>query len=155
MPKSYTSRGGAKDQDKNWSPFLLPNQTRFIHAGSAPLSKDGGTGLLLKYSKEDITIAGYKHAPKKFILAFPLTRFPPGTPLPEKMTLAKPAQLLWSMDEMPHVFVFTIDAGVQVWAENGVITENKETGFAFDILWNESLVAEYQRINLATATVVY
>jgi len=59
------------------------------------------------------------------------------------------------MDEMPHVFVFTIDAGVQVWAENGVITENKETGFAFDILWNESLVAEYQRINTATATVVY
>ena len=56
---------------------------------------------------------------------------------------------------MPHVFVFTLDAGVQVWAENGVITENKETGFAFDILWNESLVAEYQRINTATATVVY
>lgn len=153
--KAYTSRGGAKHQDKNWQPFQLAKQTRFIHAGSAPLTKDGGTGLLLKYAKEDITVAGYKHAPKKFILAFPLINYPPGRPLPEVITLAKPAQLLWSMEEMPHVFVFTLDAGVQAWAESGEIAENRETGFAFDILWDKSLLAEYQRINKAQATVVY
>lgn len=155
MNGQYTSRGGAKNQDKNWSPFLLSRQTRFIHAGSAPLSKDGGEGLLLKYSKEDITVAGYRAAPKKFILAFPLVNYPPGTPLPDQMTLAKAARLLWSMQEMPHVFVFTIDAGVQVWADAGIIAENKETGLAFDILWAESLVAEYRRINTALAEVVY
>lgn len=48
-----TSRGGAKDQDKNWQRTLLSQQTRFVHAGSAPLTSQGGTGLLLEYAKED------------------------------------------------------------------------------------------------------
>ena len=151
---ALTSRGGAKDQDKNWSPFLLPQQTRFIHAGSAPLSKDGGTGLLLKYSKEDVTVAGHADAPKKFILAFPLVKNPPGTPLPPTMVLAKPAQMLWSMEEMPNVFIFTLDAGTKVWSENGKITENKEVGLAFDVIWAEALLAEYTRTSKAQATVV-
>jgi hypothetical protein len=152
MPNGdLTSRGGAKNQDKNWAPFQLPKQTRFIHAGSAPLAKDGGTGLLLKYSKEDITVAGHKNAPKKYILAFPLFDFPPGTLLPDEIVLAKPAQMLWEVDEMPNVFVFTLDAGVILWAENSAIAENRETGLAFDVVWAECLVAEFKRINKAKA----
>lgn len=150
-----TSRGGAKDQDKNWAPFQLATQTRFIHAGSAPLTTQGGTGLLLKYSKEDITVAGYPHAPKKFILAFPLLKYPPGTALPPKIQLAKAAQMLWSEQEMPHVFVFTLDAGTSLWAEAAAVNETKETGLAFDVLWAESLVAEYRRAGKAMADVVY
>lgn len=150
-----TSRGGAVNQDKNWMPFDLPIQTRFIHAGSAPLASKGGTGLLLRYSKEDIKVADYPHAPDKFILAFPLTQFPPGTPLPDPIALSKPAQLLWSMEEMPHVFVFTLDAGVRLWTEGGTIAGNREVGIAFDVIWTESLVAEYKRINKSQANVVY
>lgn len=150
-----TSRGGAKNQDKNWEPFDLPAQTRFIHAGSAPLAKDGGAGLLLRYAKEDITVAGYPHAPKKFILAFALLDSPPGAPLPEEITLAKAAQLLWSLDEMPHVFVFTLDAGTPLWAEGKALAANREIGMAFDVLWSKSLVAEYRRTNKARAAVVY
>ncbi|MFQ4139452.1 hypothetical protein PGN35_024365 [Nodosilinea sp. PGN35] len=150
-----TSRGGAKHQNKNWIPFDLPVQTRFLHAGSAPLAKDGGTGLLLKYSKEDITVAGFADAPSKFILAFALLEFPPGTQLPPEITLAKATQILWSKEEMPHVFVFTLDAGTRLWAEGGAIAANREIGMAFDVLWSSSLVAEYQRTSLAKASIVY
>lgn len=152
--EELTSRGGAKNQDKNWSPFVLATQTRFIHAGSCPLASQGGTGLLLKYSKEDITVAGHPSAPKKYILAFPLLEFPPGTPLPEKITIAKPAQYLWTIEEMPHVFVFTLDAGTNLWAESGAIAGNRETGMAFDVIWEKALVQEYKRINKAEASLV-
>ncbi len=150
-----TSRGGAKDQDKNWAPFQLATQTRFIHAGSAPLTGQGGTGLLLKFAKEDITVAGYPQAPRKFNLAFPYLAHPPGIALPPTIQLAKAAQVLWEEHEMPHVFVFTLDAGTNLWAEGGAINASKETGLAFDVLWANCLLAEYRRINKATANVVY
>jgi hypothetical protein len=154
MGGEYTDRGGAKNQDKNWTKFALAKQVRFIHCGSAPLASKGGEGLLLKYSKEDVTVSGYKDAPKKFILAFPLLDFPPGTALPDPMPIAKPCQLLWDFDEMPNVFVFTLDAGKEVWSEKGVLDSRKEVGLAYDVIWKESLLAEYKRINKAQAKVV-
>lgn len=56
---------------------------------------------------------------------------------------------------MPHVFLFTLDAGTPVWTEGGVIRENKEVGFDFDILWDYSLVAEYRRTSKASADLVH
>ncbi|MEQ1527772.1 MAG: hypothetical protein ABL925_00540 [Methylococcales bacterium] len=146
-----TSRGGAKKQDKNWSPFILAQQTRFIHAGSPPFSKDGGTGILLRFAKEDITVAGHPRAPTKYNLAFPLSAYPPGTMPPDKVTLAKAAQMLWEIKEMPRAFVFTLDAGVQLWTMNGQLNDKQEVGIAFDVLWIHSLVAEYKRTNKAEA----
>jgi hypothetical protein len=150
-----TSRGGAVNQDKNWSPVVLATQTRFIHAGAAPLASKGGTGLLLSYAKEDIKVAGHPTAPKKYILAFPFTDFPPGTPLPETIKLSKPQELLWDINEMPHVFIFTLDAGVKLWTQEGKFSDTREVGIPFDVKWKESLVAEYQRINKNQARVVY
>jgi hypothetical protein len=154
-PKNgYTDRGGAEKQDKNWTKFDLAQQTRFIHCGSAPLASKGGEGLLLKYSKETVTVAGYKDAPTKFILAFPLLGFPPGMALPDPIDIAKPCQLLWDFDEMPNVFVFTLDAGKEVWSEGAVLDAKKEVGMAFDVIWKEALVGEYVRKNKARADLV-
>jgi hypothetical protein len=146
-----TSRGGALHQDKNWTKFDLPTQTRFVHCGSAPLQRDGGKGLLLKYSKEIITIAGVADAPSKFFLAYPLLDLPPGEPLPQNFTLSKPCQMLWEMDEMPNCFIFTLDAGTTVWSMGGKVKLNQEVGLAFDVLWDRSLVGEYKRTNKAQA----
>lgn len=93
--------------------------------------------------------------PPGFVLAFPYLKHPPGIMAPARMQLAKPAQLLRSFEEMPHVFLFTLDAGTPVWTEGGVIRENKEVGFDFDILWDYSLVAEYRRTSKASADLVH
>ena len=155
MPKpELTSRGAALRQDKNWTEFLLPFQTRFIHAGSAPLYSQGGEGLLLQYAKEIITVANAPHAPKNYHLSFPLLEYPPGTELPDNIVLAKPCRLLWSYEEMPNVFVFTLDAGTKVWSQGGKLAAGREVGMPFDILWKFALVGEYRRTGQASAVLV-
>jgi hypothetical protein len=150
MP-NLTDRGGAVDQNKNWTRFLLPRQTHFLHCGSAPLRSQGGTGLLVKYSKEVVTVNGYPNAPSKFILA---VSWPDGDRLTPEITVPKLAQMMWEVHEMPHAFMFTLVAGTPVWSDGGQLHpkgKSKEVGIEFDVIFAETLLAEYVRVNKAVA----
>jgi hypothetical protein len=137
------------NQDKNWTRFLLPRQTHFIHCGSAPLRSQGGTGLLVKYSKEIVTVKGYPNAPSKFILAVP---WPDGDRLTATITVPKIGQWLWEVHEMPYAFAFTLVAGTPVWSDGGRLHPmKKEVGIDFDVIFAETLLAEYVRVNKALA----
>ena len=144
--KGINKRGAAIRQVKNWQPLQLPRKTRFIHCGSAPFAQET-EGLLLKYALEECEVTGTPD--KKFILGFPFLSHPPGIPVPDQVVLAKPCQLLWSMDEMPRGFIFEIPAGRTVWTKNAILSPNEEVGFNFDIIFEDFLLAQYQRTSLA------
>ncbi len=139
-------RGAAIHQKKSWTSLRLNRKTLFVHCGGAPFAQET-TGLLRKYGKEVCTVVGT--AETKFILCFPLLNMSRHM-VPEVFTLAKPAQMLWEMDEMPRGFIFELPAGTEVWTNNGVLAENGEVGLAFDVIFEDCLVAQYQRINKAT-----
>jgi hypothetical protein len=98
--------------------------------------------------KEICTVKGTPET--KFILCFPMCNMTPHL-LPEEIALAKPCQLLWSVDEMPRVFVFQLPAGTEVWTEGGALDDAREVGLGFDVVFEDYLIAQFRRINKAKA----
>jgi hypothetical protein len=148
-------------QEKDWMPMQLPDgpPTCFLHCGSAPLTSKGGTGLLLKYAKENVKVKGYPNAPRKWILAFPLLkdadRFAQRPFRPEQtIHISKPAQNLWSETEMRSAFLFQIMAGPIVWTFGAKLSEVNEVGIPFDLIFEDTLIAEYERVDKHTARLV-
>jgi hypothetical protein len=148
----YTSRGGAVHQSKNWVLAKLPEQTRFIHCGSAPTD---AKGLLLKFAKEKITIPGNKKAPKKYILAYPYW-VPVGKPLEPEAELAKPCQVLWDVKEMPNCFVFVLPKKAKVYcqhaAKNNCQSGMQEVGIPQNIMFKKTLRGIYKRTGMKRLT---
>jgi hypothetical protein len=142
----YTDRGGAVLQKKDWEPLVLQQRTIFVHCGSAPFAQET-TGLLLKYSKEICQVQATKDT--KWILGFPMldeggNPIPPHS-VPNEITLSKPCQLLWSKAEMPHGFVFQIPVGTTVYTKNKKLDPKNKVGFNFDIIFEDFLIAQYER----------
>jgi hypothetical protein len=149
------------NQEKDWAPMPLPAgpPTYFLHCGSAPLTCYGGTGLLLKYGKENVKVKGYPNAPRKYILAFPLLKNAdsfakrPFEPAPT-IEISKPAQNLWSETEMRNAFLFQIMSGPIVWTFGAKLSEVNEVGIPFDLIFQDTLIAEYERVDKHTARLV-
>ena len=140
---SYTSRGGAVNQKKDWEPLALTSTTTFVHFGSAPFAP-GNTGLLLKFSKEICDVQ--QTASTKWILAFPvLDAEYAGLYPPNQLVIPKAASLLWSEDEMPNGFLIQIPPGTTVYTKGAKLDENNEVGFDFDVIFKTMLWAQYAR----------
>jgi hypothetical protein len=140
---SYTSRGGAVYQKKDWAPLNLTTRQTFVHCGSAPFAPES-KGLLLSFSKEICDVPTTDS--KTWVLGFPLLdpRYA-GLYPPNEFDIAKAATLLWSEQEMPRGFVFQIPTGTTVYTKNAVLAENSEVGFNFDIVFRTMLWAQYRR----------
>lgn len=80
-------------------------------------------------------------------LAFLLLEYPQPVMVPHELTPAKPCQLLWAFEEMPRGFVFQLPAGKTVWTDQATLLANREVAIKFDILFEDYLIAQYERKN--------
>lgn len=122
-----TSRGAAKNQDKNWTEAMLVANKTYLHcSGTGPnIIMKPSTGLDPAFGKESITING--GAPGKYILAFP---FPVVGEAPSNFPMPKPCRLLWEESELEFGYIFQWAAGKRIFAKGGYQEDKPvETGF--------------------------